>query len=556
VEGIERFCKLPRGSSQEVPSYIKEFSSDKLHQESGIDCPERNNTDQFGRAFTGEFGGTTNGRFHSDAGAEFVKALHARLGQSVFEMYFGDPASISVDNGRVCVHAENDFLRQRLVEKFGSQIRSVADSFLGERWRVEFLVTTSVKQANPEQSSSRDMGNGSMRAGIDRGHEVSSDRDNSWLGTTLTDSICPQQSELFEPAIKRRARREPGNPLRHGGLESFWFGENNGIAQASAMQLLEHFGQYSPLLVYGPTGCGKSHLLEGMVATARKRLKLRRCVYLSAEQFTAYFVQALRGTGLPLFRRKYRDLDVLAIDDIHFFAGKTATLAEFQHTIDNLMRHGKQVILASDRTPLELSRLGTEVATRLTGGLICPLNYPDVEGRRRILRRMCQQREFEVPAGVIDLIANQIARDVRRLSGAINRIHAVSVATKSKITLEIAHQVLGDLFSVTHAAASLVAVEKAVCEFCGVKPSDLKSGSRRKSIISARMLAMYLSRRYTSNAFSEIGEYFGGRSHSTVIAAQKKVDRWVEENSPIQLPNAKYPAKEVVSRIETALRVG
>ncbi len=346
---------------------------------------------------------------------------------------------------------------------------------------------------------------------------------------------------------------------RHsGGLGSFWFGEENRLAKASTEQLIEQPGQFSPFLVYGPTGSGKTHLLEAIVNDFRRKLRLRRCVFLSAEQFTSLFINSLRGgTGLPMFRRKYRDLDLLAIDDVQFLAGKRATLNEFQFTVDNLIRNGKQVIVSADRPPLELTSLGGDLGARLTAGLTCPLRYPGFEGRMQIARQMCAQRKFSLPTGVLELICERLTRDVRRLSGALNRLHAIAISSNMKITPEIAQTELCDLFALGSGnSTTMLSIEHAVCEFCGIKPAELKSVSRRKQICTARMLAMYLSREYTSSALSEIGDYFGGRSHSTVIAAKRKVSQWIEDNQGVSLPHATYPAKDVISRIEANLRIG
>jgi chromosomal replication initiator protein len=341
-------------------------------------------------------------------------------------------------------------------------------------------------------------------------------------------------------------------------LNSFSFGEENRLAEASVQQLFQQPGQFSPFFVFGPSGSGKSHLVEAVVNDFRRRLKLKRCVFLTAEQFTSLFVNSLRGgSGLPMFRRKYRDLDLLAIDDVQFLAGKRATLNEFQYTIDNLTRIGKQVVVSSDRPPLELGALGGDLCARLTAGLTCPLRYPGFDSRMKIVRQMCVERNLTFSTSVLELICERMTRDVRRLSGAVNRLHAIASATGLKITREIAQTELCDLFSVGSGnSTTMVSIEQAVCEFCGIKPSELKSSSRRKQISTARMLAMYLSREYTASAFSEIGDYFGGRSHSTVIAAQRKVSGWIESNKGVALSNSTYPAKEVISRIESNLRIG
>ena len=484
---------------------------------------------------------------------EIADQLVGRIGADRFDLWFSNRQCIvhqkSVDAetnsdspNLILIRAENQFSLQRIQNTFGVDIRQVVDRVCGPHFKVSYRLAEA-DQLEETQSTTE-----------------SGQPENSTQITELEIEPGPRTIKL-DSAHSRQDKPSPTRVLNQRqvrGINSFWFGQDNRLIKAGVEQLLENPGQFSPLFVYGPTGCGKSHLLESVTNDFRRRLKLKRCVFLSAEQFTSQFVGSLRGgTGLPMFRRKYRDLDLLAIDDIQFLAGKRATLGEFQHTIDNLLRHGKQVIVASDRPPLELGHLGNDISARLSGGLTCPIQYPDFEGRMHIVRKMCSDRKLKLPTNVLQLICEQLSRDVRRLSGALNRLHACSVSLAEKITPETAQRVLCDLFSLTGPnCTSMVSIEQAVCEFCGIQPNELKSSSRQKRISSARMLAMYLSRQYTGSAFSEIGDYFGGRSHSTVIAAERKVAKWIDNDEGISLAHAVYPAKEVVRRIESNLRIG
>ena len=451
--------------------------------------------------------------------AQIVSVLRRRLSQEVLELWFENGDAILATGDGIQIVADSEFKLNRIAQKFGTEVRQSVRALLGADTEVAFVLQD---DPNDEQ------------------------RPNSRL----------RRPDRVVTETPRQVAKAAQSPIRKPGIESFWFGETNRLVQAGIEQMFLHPGQMTPLVLYGPAGCGKTHLLESIVIDARRKHKMNRCIYLSAEQFTTNFVQSLRGTGLPVFRRKYRDLDLLAIDDVQFFAGKNATLGEFQHTVDCLIRNGKQVILASDRPPIDLGRLGDEITARMMSGLVCPLHYPDAEGRKKIVRELCRKRGIRIDKDVVALIGDKLARDVRRLSGAINRIHALSIATQQEITVASAQSCLTDLFSISGTLTSLSNIEKCVCNFCGVKPTELKSASRQKKISAARMLAMYLSRRHTQSACSEIGDYYGGRSHSTVIAAQKKVADWVSTNCAIDLPHAKYPVKDAIGRLESALRIG
>ena len=456
-----------------------------------------------------------------------AKQLMLELGEETFELWFSTKNAIQCDSQqhRLTFVAEHEFALNRLQTTFGQTIRKISSLVCGPQYSVGYEIGT-VEKTTATMTASTNGGNKEGR--------------NSDSGSNESNSQA-----------KKPNHRPAGRTLR-----SFWFGADNQLLQAAVDHLQREPGQFSPLMIHGAAGCGKTHLLEAIVADTRRRGRNKRCVYLTSEQFTTYFIQSLRGSGLPMFRRKYRDLDVLAIDDVQFFAKKKATLAEFQFTIDNLTRSGKQIILASDCPPFELENFQDELTARMSSGLVCQLKYPDEQGRVAIARRMCAERSLSLPTSVIELVANRLTKDVRRISGAINRLHALKVATEQKITDQLAEEVLSDLFAIASSNSSMVKIEKAVCEMCGVKSSELKSPSRKKRISTARMLAMYLSRKYTSSAFSEIGDHFGGRSHSTVIAAERKVDRLIKDDQQIELPNAAYPVREVISRIESKLRVG
>ena len=472
--------------------------------------------------------------------ADIQRQLVERIGGDRFNMWFDVAQNFQVCHSpetTVSITADSPFTCQRIQNSLGRDLRLIVDRVCGPQFSIDYVVV----ESDPVKTDST----GDL-------HEAD-DHATPSLFDSL-EKIAPKDSSAPQHLA---GSAKPKQSQRPRGLSGFYFGESNPLIEKAVEQSFRNPGRYSPLFVYGSVGSGKSHLLESYTHDFRKRLRMSRCVHLTAEQFTGFFLHSLRGSGLPVFRRKYRDLDLLAIDDIQFFAGKRATLNEFQYTIDHLIRSGKQVLLSADRPPMELHDMGSEVATRVAAGLVCSLDYPDFESRCRITRQFCKPLGLDLADDVIELVCQTLTRDVRKLSGAVNRLSVLQSLTGTRITTDQVRETLTDLFSGSYSAStSMPNIEKAVCELFEVRPAELKSSSRRKQISSARMLAMYLSRRYTSSAFSEIGDYYGGRTHSTVIAAEKKVDQWLEKDEGIALPHARYPAREVLKRIESHLRIG
>ena len=546
---------------------------------------------------------TSSHESHADAPTDakvttaIVDRLADRLGRVRYELWFSGDGCVEFRDGKVFIQSESSFSLNRLQNKFGLDLRSIVNAICGAHVEIDFSVRApkpakvapgrkplsnqaclfevagedagkNTKAADAVSASNLQAdasGGGSNASQYGSADQAVRENANNSPKVQFADSAShashgshstPPAPQAVAPSSNSKSTRPVAKPGR--SLKTFWFGSSNRIARAGIEQVSETPGQFSPLLIYGPSGTGKTHLLEATTNFYRQRLRKKRCIYLSAEQFTSLFVGSLRDNrGLPVFRQKYRDLDLFAVDDIQFLAGKTATLNEFQFTIDTLIRQGKQVIVSADRSPMELSNLGADLMNRLAGGLSCPLAYPDLEGRKFIIGRMCKDRNFHLGDDVIEMIAGQITRDVRRLSGAVNRLRAVALSMgQTNPSVEFAADALHDLMAMSNLGTSIMGIENAVCELTGMKPADLRSSSRRKTVSSARMLAMYLAREHTNSALSEIGDYFGNRSHSTVIAAQKKIGTMLAEGAMVNFSSSSYPVKEAVEQIRSKLRLG
>ena len=290
-------------------------------------------------------------------------------------------------------------------------------------------------------------------------------------------------------------------------------------------------GSFNPLVIQGGVGLGKSHLLEGIGAALRARHPGMKVVHLTAEGFTNGFLDAMRNGSLTSFRARYRGAGALLVDDVHFLAAKRATQDEFLHTFNALVADGAPIVLTSDQHPRQIAKLTDELATRFLGGMVVKLDAPDPATRRGILKAKAAARGVVVPEAVLAYVADHLRASVRELEGALHSLIAHATMTGKRLDLALAKAALRDTIRHTARAVALKDVEKAVCQLFQIAPEALKADNRARVVAYPRMLAMYLARKHTGAAYSEIGRFFGGRNHSTVISAEKKVLGWIKDEA-------------------------
>jgi chromosomal replication initiator protein len=452
------------------------------------------------------------------------QGLSDRIGAARYALWFASGVRLSQVDHDLVVYAAEPFVLERLRRQFSDDLELVARGILGGAPKVRYQVCADLQSSCQATSP-----------------EPEAEPDREAAGR--------EASGPDEPAVVA-----PGP--RYASLDSFVVGDGNRIAVTAARSVTQRPGKVTPLFLHGPPGSGKTHLLQGIWSEFRQRCRLRRPLLISAEQFTVYFLEALQGSGLPSFRRKVRGVDVLAIDDLQFFAGKRATLVELQHTIDALLRQGKQLVLVADRPPAALSGLGPELVGRVAGGLVCGIESADYATRLGIARQLSQREGLELPADVLHLLASELSGDARLIAGALHRLKATGDAFQRPITMDLASTALADVFRATQRMVHLADIERAVCDVFGLDAKTLRNGRKSKSVSQPRMLAMWLARKYTRAAFSEISHFFGRRSHSTVISAEKKVNRWVADGATVQMGHGACHVEDALRRIETQLRTG
>jgi chromosomal replication initiator protein len=338
--------------------------------------------------------------------------------------------------------------------------------------------------------------------------------------------------------------------------DDFILGEHNRFAYTGAQMVLERPGSINPLFIHGPHGVGKSHLAQGLAQQLRHQYRMRRVLVLTGEQFTIEYTESARGGGFANFRRKYRDVETLVIDDIQFCLGKAGTLVELRNTIDMLIRDRRQVILVADRGLHEMSGLGSDLYARLSGGMSCSIEPMDIETRQQLLQKQCLKHFVSISDEALEVIAKQCGGDARVLHGIVHRLVAQQRIQGSTLNTDDAIRCTMDLVRASQPIVRLNDIERAVCDAFGLDDEMLRTKTKCQSVSQPRMLAMFLARKYTRTALSEIGEFFGNRQHSTVISAQKKVEQWLTSDDAIQVGRNRVTVREILRSLESNLQVG
>ncbi len=452
--------------------------------------------------------------------------LRAELGDDVFTSWFGRVELEGYDGRVVQVSVPTKFLRNWLQSHYSDRLLACCGTELSGANRLEFRVRLP------------------HLAAVEKLKAVPSPRE---IGAPR-----PQ------PAASQLLRAMP-QPLRDGrtGLDgfegspldprytfhSFVVGAPNRLAHAAALQVAESTPEqplrYNPLYIHAQVGMGKTHLLHGIAWEVKSRNPAAKVLYLTAERFMYSFADALQTREGPAFKEKLRTIDLLLIDDMEFLQGKTFQ-QEFCHTLNSLIDGGKQVVVAADCAPLLLESFDARMRSRLSGGLVAELAALDYDLRVKILEKRAAEKSavspgFEVPADVLDYLATQLTENGRELEGAITRLHATYQLTGEKVTCDAAENTIGDLIrSKEPRRVKIDDILRIVAKHYGVQRGDLLSSRRNQSIVRPRQIGMYLAKTLTSRSLPEIGRRFGGRDHTTVLHAIRKIESLKQQDGGLK----------------------
>lgn len=407
---------------------------------------------------------------------ELLSKLEKKLKPQNFKTWFKPTQLYSATSEKLTIMVPNDFFKKWLDRRYSGLIKREIAKISGHEMEVDFILP-------PKYSNIKKRKNISFKK-------------------------------------KRSVSRL--NPRFH--FNSFVVGNNNRLAHAAALAVAQSPARaYNPLFIYGKVGLGKTHLLQaiGHYITENSELTF---TYLSSEQFTNELINAIRDDKTTAFRRRYRNTDVLLVDDIHFLAGKERTQEEFFHTFNALHEAHKQIVLSSDRSPIEIPTLEKRLQSRFEWGLIADIQSPDLETRIAILKKKAEIENMELPDEVATFIAERIKTNIRKLEGCLVRITAHSSLFKEKINMNSVKEILkGILPEEKPRPITVELVQKTVSKYYKIKESTIKGKKRIRSIVFPRQIAMYLCRELTEDSFPEIGAKFGGKDHTTVMYAWRKI---------------------------------
>ena len=425
---------------------------------------------------------------------QVLAAIETKLSKPSFDTWMKSTRALVLNETAAIISAPNAFAKEWLESRYVKMIRDTIEEVTGLRPNVKIVVDD-----EPEDESAK---------------------------------VKPQA-----PAVRKPLNEENYSNMLNPRytFDSFVIGAGNRFAHAASLAVAEAPAKaYNPLFLYGGVGLGKTHLMHAIGHYILEHNPDCKVLYISSEKFTNEFINAIRDNRGEDFRNKYRNIDILLIDDIQFLAGKEQTQEEFFHTFNALHEEHKQIVISSDRPPKEIPTLEERLRSRFEWGLITDIQPPDLETRIAILRKKAKAENLDIPNEVMVYIASHIDTNIRELEGALIRVVAYSSLINEDITAHLAAEALKDIIPANRPrSVTIEDIMQVVGQFYGLKIEDFKARKRTKSVAFPRQIAMYLSRELTDYSLPKIGEAFGGRDHTTVIHAHEKIARDLEHDQEL-----------------------
>ena len=447
---------------------------------------------------------------------ETLNNIKEKLSDPSFKTWFSNTEPLKVDeNNQLIIKAPNDFIKDWIETRYIDLIQEIINDLTGNDWGIILLTPEEIKEKKLNNEK--------------------------------------EEKEKTKKEPQKVKEKEEKNIHLDNGLnpkytfDTFVVGNSNRFAHAASLAVAEAPAKaYNPLFIYGDVGLGKTHLMQAIAHFILEHNPNNKVMYVSSETFTNELINAIKDDSTADFRNKYRNIDILLVDDIQFLADKERTQEEFFHTFNSLHEANRQLIISSDRPPKEIPTLEERLRSRFEWGLITDIQKPDLETRIAILRKKADLEDLEIPNEVIINIANKIQSNIRELEGALIKVIAYSSLVNKEIDIDLAEEALKDLVDKDDSSPREVTInliKKEVANYYKIEVKEMESKKRTQNIVFPRQIAMYLSRNMTDASLPQIGEEFGGRDHTTVIHSHNKIKEKFEKDTDFQKTIKKLKSK-------------
>ncbi|MGM0409402.1 MAG: chromosomal replication initiator protein DnaA [Bacillota bacterium] len=449
---------------------------------------------------------------------ETLNNIKEKLSDPSFKTWFSNTEPLKVNkNNQLLIKAPNDFIKDWIETRYNELIEEIISELTGNDWEVLLLTPEEIEELEFEEETD----NNEKKKNNNEKKELKNENEGN---IHLENGLNPKYT-----------------------FDTFVVGNSNRFAHAASLAVAEAPAKaYNPLFIYGDVGLGKTHLMQAIAHFILEHNPNNKVVYVSSETFTNELINAIKDDSTADFRNKYRNIDILLVDDIQFLADKERTQEEFFHTFNSLHEANRQLIISSDRPPKEIPTLEERLRSRFEWGLITDIQKPDLETRIAILRKKADLEDLEIPNEVIINIANKIQSNIRELEGALIKVIAYSSLVDKKIDTDLAEEALKDLVDKNNNSPREITIDlikKEVADYYKINVKEMESKKRTQNIVFPRQIAMYLARNMTEASLPQIGDEFGGRDHTTVIHSHNKIKEKYENDIDFQKTIKKLKSK-------------
>ncbi len=437
-----------------------------------------------------------------------LEFIRDNVSKQVFKTWFEPVKAIKLENNMLTVQVPSQFFYEWIEEHYYSLLQKTINKILGPEARLQYEVI------------------------VDEGDDTLESR--TIKVPAFKNQPVTQPSLAFGKNTKEIDFKT--NLNNRYSFENFVIGESNQFASSAALAVAKNPGgtKYNPLVIYGNTGLGKTHLIQAIGNYVVRNNSIAKVFYTTSDEFTSEFVNAIQNNKLSEFINYYRSVDVLIVDDIQFFAGKEKTQDNFFHTFNALHQAGKQLVLTSDKPPRELQDVDERLISRFQWGLITDIQQPDLEMRMAIIQKKSNDEGIELPMEIVEYLARNIKSSIREIEGALITLIAMVTFDKRKITLELAKEVVEGLIKPKNTTITIDYIKEIVADYYNLTCEQIASKSRKQEIALARQMAMYLAKKYTQCSLKTIGSYFGNRDHSTVLHSCQTIEGYISVDSMVR----------------------